>query len=347
MTLVSTLAQSQDQISRLKNLQLQLGTLQTQISSGKKTQSFQGLGVDTTVSVRSRANFNKLDSYIQNIDMMDTRIKQMLQGVGGIQKQTKTVIDSLNGQIQAGDIDVSTVKRLAANAYEFVTSTLNMKDGTAFIYAGSDASVQPFTDSGSLDSYLTDLNTQWSNGTLTINPPNTTISQEYISRYRNIPQVTQGFSGGIKAAKPVYVRADDQVELNMTVMANDPSLQDIVSSLAALKDIGDLNNAPGATDQEKKDNFYAVFNDITKRLTAATAKLDNQGSDLAEVQAQMAIIRQDHVTEKATLLDTIASVEDVDLTEASVKVQALGTQLQASYQVTALVNQLSLSNFLN
>jgi flagellar hook-associated protein 3 FlgL len=346
MTFVSTLAQTQDQISRLKDLQFQLGTLQTQISTGKKAQKFSDLGSDVTASIQSRANFNKLDNYIQNIDMSKTRINIMLQGVQGIQKQTKTVIDSLNGQIQAGDIDVTTIRRLAANAYDFVTSTLNQKDGDSYVYAGSDASTQPFSDSGSLDSFYSSLNAQWSAGTLTVNPPNTDIASEYIARYRAIPQVTQGFSGTLNSAKPVYVRADDQVDINTTVLANDPQMQDIVSSLAALKDIGDLNNAPGSTAQEKKDNFYKVFNDITTRMTSAVNKLDNQGSNLAYAQAQLSTIRDSHTAEKATLLDTISDVENVDMTEASVTLQALGTQLQASYQVTAMLNKLSLTNFL-
>ncbi|MDB5491598.1 MAG: hypothetical protein JWO78_1447 [Micavibrio sp.] len=346
MTFISTLAQTQNQIARLKDLQFQLGNLQTQISTGKKTQTLSGLGSDVTASIKSRANFNRLDSYIQNIDMSTTRIKLQLQGIAGVQDQTKIIIGALQGQIQAGDIDVSTVKRLADSAYQYVVSTLNLKDGNAYVYAGSDTSVQPITDAGSLDSYFSNLNAQWSAGTLPINPPNTTIAEEYNSRMANIPQVTQGFSGSLGAAKAVYVKADDQVNINTTVLANDPALQDIVRALAALKNIGDLNTAPGATPAEQKDNFYAVFNKITTTLQAATTKLDNQGSNLAYAQAQLTTIRDDHVQEQATLQDTIDNVENVDLNEAAVKVQALGTQLQASYQVTALINKLSLSNFI-
>ena len=346
MTFVSTLAQTQSQISRLKDIQFQLGNLQTQIATGKKTQTLAGIGSDVIASVKSRANFNRLDSYIQNIDMSSTRIKLQLQGISGIQSQTKIVIGVLQGQIQAGDIDVSTVKRLADSAYQYVVSTLNLKDGNAYVYSGSDTSVQPITDAGSLDSYFSNLNAQWQAGTLPITPPNTTIAEEYNSRLANIPQVTQGYSGSLGSAKNVYVKADDQVNINTTVLANDPALQDIVRCLAAMKNIGDLNSAPGATPQEQKDNFYAVFNKITTTLQAATTKLDTQGSDLAYAQAQLTTIRNDHVQEQATLQDTIDNVENVDLNEAAVKVQALGTQLQASYQVTALINKLSLSNFI-
>lgn len=345
MSFISTLAQSQNQVSRLKDLQVQLSTLQNQIATGKKTQSLSGLGSDAVTSVRSRANFNILDSYIQNIDLATTRITQMSQGLSLIQSQTKIAIDSLNGQIQAGEIDTTTIKRLATAAYEAVTSTLNMKDGNSYVFAGSDAAVQPFTDSGSLDTYYTSLNAQWQAGTLTVNPPNTDIAEEYISRMRNIPQVTQGYSASLNNAKSVNVKADSLIEINISVYANDPSLQNIVSALSALKNIGDLNNAPGATDQEKKDNFYKVFNDITKNLTSSVTKLQNRSADLANAQAQLNNIKDAHNTEKTTLQNTIDRIENIDLNEAAVSVQSLGTQLQASYQVTALIGQLSLSNF--
>ena len=59
MTLVSTLGQALDQIERIKQQQSLLGTLQLQVATGKKSQTFEGLGSDTILSERSRAEFNK------------------------------------------------------------------------------------------------------------------------------------------------------------------------------------------------------------------------------------------------------------------------------------------------
>lgn len=346
MTFISTMGQTQDQITRLKNIQLQLGTLQTQISTGKKSQTLKGLGSDVAITKRARADFQKLDSYILNIDRANTRINQMSSGLSTIKTQANNVLDSITNQTQKGEIELDSVRRLAENAYDFIIDTLNAQDGTAYIYAGSDTATKPVIDTGALDAYYTDLNAQWAAGTLPITPPNTTISQEYISRYRNIPDVTLGLSGSLADSKQVYVRADDTVEINYTLKANNQAMKDVMTAVAAMKNIANLDNAPGATEAEQEDYFFEVFNDVAKLISSAVDALDVEGFKLSTAQAQLNDVRKSHVVEKNTLNNVISAIEDIDLNEAAVKIQALGVQLEASYQVTAMVSQLSLANYL-
>lgn len=346
MTFISTIGQTQDQIGRLKNLQLQLGTLQTQIATGKKTQSFKGLESDVITTKRARADFQKLDSYLQNIDRAGTRVKLMLSGTQTIQTQANFVLDAIVNQTQKGDVELDSIRRLAENSYDFIIDTLNLQDGGAFIFAGTDGTTQPIIDSGSLDAFYGDLNAQWSSGLLTVTPPNLDIADEYISRYRNIPEVTMGIAGSLNNAKQVYVRADDTVEINYTLIANNQAFKDIISAVGAMKNIGDLDNAPGATEAEKQDLFFKVFNDAATLLTSAVDRLDLESFKLSTAQAQLDDVRKSHIIEKNVLLSTISGVEDIDLNEAAVKIQSLSTQLEASYQVTALVSQLSLANYL-
>lgn len=346
MTFISTLGQTQDQIGRLKNLQLQLGNLQGQISSGKKSQDFKGLGTDGITTQRARANFQKLDSYLQNIERADTRIKLMMTGIDGVKTQANYVLDAIVNQTQEGKVELDSIRRLADNAYDFIVDTLNLQDANAYIFAGSDTSTQPLSDSGSLDTYYADLNAQWSAGTLTVTPPNATIAEEYISRYRNIPEVTMGLSGSLKDAKSVYVRADETVEVNYTLKADNQAFKDIIATVTAMKNIANLDAAPGADYEEQQEMFFAVFNDMAKNLTAAVDKLDLETFKLSTASVQLNDVKAAHTTEKNVLLNTISNIEDVDLNEAAVKIQALGNQLEASYRVTALVSQLSLASFL-
>lgn len=346
MTFISTMGQTQDQIGRLKNLQLQLGTLQSQISSGKKSQDFKGLGTDGITTQRARADFQKLDTYLQNIDRADTRIKMMLTGVEGVKTQANYVLDAIVNQTQEGDVELDSIRRLAENAYDFIVNTLNLQDGNAYIFAGSDTSNQPLSDSGSLDAFYGDLNAQWSAGTLVVNPPNQDMAEEYISRYRNIPDVTAGLSGTLKDAKQVHVRADDTVEINYTLKADNQAFKDIIAAVTAMKNISNLDVAPGATKEEQQELFFKVFNDVAKNLTAAVDKLDVETFKLSTASVQLNDVKAAHKVEKNVLLNTISNIEDVDLNEAAVQIQALSTQLEASYRVTALISQLSLSNFL-
>lgn len=346
MTFISTAGQAQDQVLRLKQLQIQLGTLQGQVASGKKTNLFKGLETDTIISKRTRADFQRLESYISNIDRGNMRIDMIMSSVTAIKTQTNNAIDSIVNQTQQGEVELDFIRTLADNAFDFIVDTLNTKDGDAYIFSATDTTTQPIIDSGALDAFFGDLNAQWSAGTLTINPPNTTIAEEYISRYRNIPATTLGFSGSLSNAKNVYVRADDSVEINYTLKADNDAFKDIVAGVMALKNIAELDSAPGATESDQEDNFFAVFNDVAKLLTDAVDALDLEGFKLGTAQVQLRDIRVNHVTEKNVLKNITDSIENVDMNEVALSVTALSTQLEASYQVTALVSQLNLSNFL-
>lgn len=346
MTFISSLGQQQDQTVRLGSLQLQLSLLQTQVATGKKTSLMKGLGTDVVITNRARADFQRIDTYLQNIERSKTRITQMEAGLKTIQTQVNNVIDSVVNQTQEGDVELGFIKRLAENSYDFILDTLNMKDGDAYIFTGSDTSNRPISDTGSLDAFYANLNAEWSAGTLSVTPPNTTISEEYIARYKNISSVTLGYSGSLSNAKQVYVRADDTVEFNYTVLADDPAFKDIIAGVTALKNIADLDTAPGATEEERQKNFFAVFNDIASTLTKAVDSLDQERFKLQTTLVNSDTLKKELTLEKKTLLDTVSNIENIDLNEVALKVTALQTQLEASYQVTAIVSQLNLSNFM-
>jgi flagellar hook-associated protein 3 FlgL len=346
MVSISTLGQQQTQTALLRSMQMQLATLQTQVATQKKAQLLKGLGTDAITTKRARADTQKLDSYLQNIDRANSRISQMTLGIQSIQKQVNDVIDSVVNQTQKGNVELDFIRRLAENSYDFIVDALNLKDGDAYVFTGSDAGTKPFIESGTIDAYYGNLNAEWVAGTLTITPPNTTIAQEYISRYKNIPESILGYSGSLTDAKQVYVRADDTAELNYTVLANNQAFKDIVAAVNALKNIGNLDTAPGATEEERRNNFFAVFNDIAATLTKAVDNLDTERFKLGTVQVQLERIKEDHIYEKNVLANTIGKIEDVDMNEVALKVTRLTTQLEASYQVTSLVSRLTLVNFL-
>ena len=195
MASISTLGQQMDQVIRLKSMQMQLGVLQNQVATEKKTQLFKGLGTDVILSKRARADVQRLETYIQNIDRGNIRINQMTSGISAIQKQVNDVIDSVVNQTQKGDVELDFIRRLAENTYDFLLDKLNLKDGDAYVFAGSDTSTRPVSDTGALDAYFADLNAEWAAGTLTINPPNTIYSRAYGIAERRIspsfPSISQ------------------------------------------------------------------------------------------------------------------------------------------------------------
>lgn len=374
MVSVSTLGQYLDQIARLKTQQSTLGDLSVQISSGKKTQKLSGLGNDIIKTTRARSGVNSLETYVDNIKNADRRIKLMLTSISEIKKQSENIANSFTLAMQEGDYpDLKSMKQLTQNVYDFIVDAMNQIDGDRYLFGGADNSEKPITDGGLFSSALgnfipdeTDLTNppvvasgligDWGDGTIT--------TQQFIAAYNATSDTTLGYSNAITSgtAGKTQVRVNDGSEFDYTTLANTQAMRDIIMVMGVLKQLPPVEYAPGALNDptattiaadtapfppaEKQQNFYAVINDLSRTLNKAIDALDQETFKLVQVQAQTSIVKNSHAEQINAYKDIIGDVEDVDITEASVKISQLQVQMQASFQVTALVSQLTLANYL-
>lgn len=355
MTFVSTLGQAQDQTERIKQLQLQLATFQTQLASGKKTDLFKGLGVQGLTSQRARAEYDQTDTYANNITIAQRRLKLMLTSVNEFKEQAKNLENAIRGQIQEGDFDLGTVKNLADNIYDFMINLVNTKDGDRYLFGGSEATTQPLTNTGLLDSYAVSQVDDWLNNTIT--------TDTLISNYHDravLSDTLVGYTASLSGAKNVSVRVEDHTEIVYTTLGNADPFRDVIAATGMVRNLlGSLDQIrlettdppgtvvpPGADNDQRADNFFQVFNDIAITINAAVDQLDTEGFRLSQIQAQITKIGQEHEQAKNVLLDTISGVEDADMTDVALSITQLQTQLEASFRVTALASNLSLVNFL-
>lgn len=372
---VSTLGQYLDQISRLKGQQTTFGDLSLQISSGKKSQKLSGLGNDIIKATRARAGVDSLETYNTNITNADRRIKMMLNSTSEIKAQVEKITSGLMQAVQEGDYpDLESIKQLTENVYNFILDNINQTDGERYLFAGGDTSAKPISDNGlyasALGEFLPDSSDltnpplvasgmigDWGDGTIT--------TDQFIAAFESTSDTVLGFSNPLTSgtAGKTTVRVSDESEFDYTVLANKTAMKDIVKYLGLLKSMPPVEYAPGALNDPtattiagdtppnppaaKQESFYQVLNHITKSLNAALDNMDQVEFKLSQVQAQIDTVKQSHTSQINTYKDVIGETEDIDITEASAKLLQLQTQLQASFQVTALSAQLTLSNFLN
>ena len=362
MAFVSTLGQALDQVERLKTLQSQLGTLQTQLTTGKKTDIYKGLGTDVIASKKARAGFNALDNYLNNITIADRRINMMMNTIGEIRTQAEGLLGSMELQTQTGEYEMETLGKYAENLDEFLNNLLNEKDGDRYLMSGATTLEKPLTNTGGLDTYTSKQVTDWVNGTIT--------TDQFMQSYKDRTQLTDtvvGYSAELSSgtAKNVTIRVDDNAEVEYTVKANSQPFRDILVAISMMKNIDkvldevtvDLDDTlppgpgspvvpPGATNAERNENFYRVFNDIATMMNKALDQLDTESFKLSQAHAQITQIADNHKVEKNALAATIDNVENVDINEVALKLNTLTIQLEASYRVTATVSSLNLSQFL-
>ncbi len=364
MTYVSTLGQALDQAERIKITQLQLSVLQTQIATGKKTQLFEGLGSDVIASKRAREGVVKLGNYMNNIDIADRRLKMMVAALNEAKAQAVAVLNAIEIQTQQGEIELEAISDLARNTANFLRDLLNEKDGDRYLFGGSETTTPPLSNTGTMDTYMITQLTNWANPAL---PALSITTDELIASYRDRGQLldtVMGYSAPLSSgtAKSVFVRVEDNAEIDYTVFANMQGLRDIVAGVNMMANLDKVIDevtretddpplpgyvtAPGATQQEQNDNFFQFFNDVAAMMNQALDRVDSELYQLSQSQAQLAKIKESHKLDQNILKDTIAQVEDADMNEVAVKLNALQIQLEASFRVTASISSLTLVNFL-
>ena len=374
MTGISNLGQTIDQIARLKNQQITLDNFSTQIATGKKTQQFSGLGTDILRSQRARTDINALDQYTTNIKNAHRRINLMVSTVQQISGQADNISAALTTLSRGGELpEFATTQQLASDVYDYIVDLLNIKDGERFLFAGSDSSVRPIEDTGQFDSYLgefipdeADLTNpplvssgfigDWGDGTIT--------TDEFIAAYRSVNENILGYSNSLVSGSTgeVRVRVDENSDFDYTLLANNEGFSELVTALGVLKNLPPPEFAPGALNdptattaaadvppfpsEEKQENFYQVFTDLTQMIVQAVDKLEREEYRLSLVEAQTAVIEEQYIYQTNALQTIVAEVEDVDLTETVAKIQQVQIGLEASFSVTALISDLTLVNFL-
>ncbi len=398
MTGISTLGQALRQIENIKKQQTTFSDLSTQLATGKKSQNFSGLGTDALTTIRSRSSIVSLDSYISNIGKADTRLKIMLSSIEEFQAQGNNLADGFIGFVQQGthqlgeivtyddpstpfvheevavgmtsatsDEELQGLIDLSKNLYNYMTELINSKDGDRYVFGGAETLTPPLNDTGTLDAAVSTLLTSWKNGTITTDQLLADI-RDRTATAGNPDALTDsviGYSAPLSAgnAGRVFVRVDDDSELEYTVHANEDPFRDILVALSFLKNESfppiadtyedgvfpgtpDVQGAPGYTLAQQQESFYTLYNELTEMVSRSLDEIDNIRFDMEGVRVSMNETKEFHVDQKNLFQSIVSGIEDADTNDVALKLNTLQVQLEATFRVTALVSQLSLVNFI-
>ncbi|MAI61239.1 MAG: hypothetical protein CBB87_01970 [Micavibrio sp. TMED27] len=281
-----------------------------------------------------------------------------------------TEIGMSSGEIAT---ELETITDLADNLYPLLVDFLNIRDGDRYLLSGTDTNTAPISNNGTLDAAVSSLIQDWKDETLPAaqNLNNTELISALRSRTsaddpNAITDTIVGYSATLSAGNinDVYIRVTDTTEIKYTAAANEQAFRDVMvvtaflsnSNLTPIADAyaepytaGDptiADGAPGATLEEQKQNFFAVFNDMAQMLNTALDDIDTVEYQLESARVRMHTTRESLVEQKNALLNTVSEVEQVDTNEIAVRINAMQVQIEASYRVTALTNELNLTRFI-
>jgi flagellin-like hook-associated protein FlgL len=189
--------------------------------------------------------------------------------------------------------------------------------------------------------------------------PNTTAANFNAALQTSLQTETQSkmpaASGAVYAATgqnargSVTAKIDDGTTVNYGVEANEAGTVGLIRSLA-VQSIQTYPTTTSATTDISKAKFDAIADGQLNRLSAAN---DSKPGSLATVAVDLGLTQKTvsdtsarHSAYAAQLQTVLSNAEVADPTQVTEALLQLQTRLQASYQATAIIGQLQLSNYI-
>lgn len=332
---VSFLGQGQAQTNRLLELNKTFADLQRQASSQKKHESLSGFGFESSRVLRYRTDISSLTQFNDNIDIASTRIELMTNSLEQANKLGEQVLSAIGGELLGGTVDITSINTIARNALDFLQTLVNTELDGRYLFSGSATNVPPIANRAAVNTETQSFVTNWLNGTLT--------NAQLLTNTAGLTDAQTGFDPALSTAGPVSIRVDQNVEIDYGVVGNDVGFDKLIRafSLAA-----NLTLPNPATDTPDNADLGAVLVDLQTLIREGVTEIRTAATDLSSKYALTDEIKQRQKEDIAIAQKVLGQIEDADTTEVLVKLQLMQNQLSASYQVTNIVSELSLVNFI-
>ena len=333
---ITNLGQQIAIIAGMKDMQGRMSTLQEQISTGVKHQRYSEYGTDALRILNYRSDLQSKTAFSYNIDVGQINIQQMNTAVDESIKQATNVLDTITQQLTKGDeFDLESIRGAANTALQIVQANMNAQVGDRYLFAGSDVANAPYNGANTATAnFQTQIN-NWLDGT-------TADTDTFLSNITSMTASQLGFSLSVQSSKNISIRADEKLEIDYTVKATDSGFQKLVAGLNVLANL----KQPAEGDIPTTDNFYDAVTSIYQSIKGSISDLRNSETVLASAASVLDTTLTQHQNDQNSIQKTMDSVESTDVSAAIVTFQGLQSQLEASYQLTSILSQLSLARIL-
>ncbi len=311
-TLLSSLV---DNSATIRN---QVAQIQEQVATGRVSDTYSGLGNTARTSLDLNPQIQHYATWQSNIDAATGRLDVTQTALTSINSIASSFFAQVNSVNTKNPTSVASLAQNAKSALQQVADLVNSKSGDTFVFSGTDSANAPLpsTDPTVLSTALlaSDTATAPFSTTLTSTPP----------------QIEVGNNQWVK----IGLIANANTLATSAAPTTGSYIRDILKSLASLA---------GLTSGATADTAVSGARDL---LSSGISALATEQGALGNVQSSLTARKTQLSSVAAALTTQLASVEQVDPAAAITKASALQTQLQASYQIIAKSQSLSLASFI-
>lgn len=341
ITRLGSLSQSNLQLFQIRNSQVRLAELETQITSGKKSQTYAGLARDVPALLAAENEIARITRFEQNIVTAEERLLLSEANLAGMQDIGEQMRIATN--IIPADYDL--VAQQAQNYLLLFEDLMNAKDATRALFGGTNTSgpvVNVYPPGQGPDPDPANPTGQTIFGSPEADgaapPSNAGWRFEILAMGEDTETLVQ--INDVMNVKVQYTATNNDGTANQT-----NAFQEMLQGLVAL---ADLDNATLYPDPDQGDvnagrdrltnalqgdpPNYVSFNDMRTSLSVTNKTIDTVKTTFTNV--------------KNLSIDTVHRVEDIDDTEAAIRLRQALVQLEATYAAVQRISRLTLLDFI-
>lgn len=369
---ISTISFNNASRAVIQKVQADLRDALTESSTNRHADVGRTLGRLTGNAVTLRSQETSLDRTLTTNKLVTQRFELMDDTLDAVTKGVETLAANLVTGLGNADF-LRSARQLAASGIEQMTGALNISSGGQYLFAGTQTDVRPliaYEGEGNGDpaapgpkaavqaSYAAflaaagrtpatvtkdELAAYLSTGFAELDANGAPVldanGQAVVHRMSDVfadPSWGQSFSSA--SSDVITARISKSETIKSSLSANEQAFRDLTMGYAMLLEIGSDDLNADARSALATAAATTLNGGVTK-VTALTAELGNR---MNRVSAADTALKQ----QKDIVTIQLASLEEIDLTEASSRVAALKTQLEVSYRVTGLIREISILDYL-
>jgi flagellar hook-associated protein 3 FlgL len=296
----------------------QLSQVQQQVATGLVSQTYSGLGSGAQTSLNLNQEVQNYSTWSANIDAAQGEMGVTQTALTSITSIASSFFAQVSGVNTSDPTSVADLADNAQSALQQVADLLNSKSGNVYVFAGTDSSNPPVPNTDP-----TVLSTALLASPPTQAPFSTTLTS-------SVPQVQVGNNQWVS----VGLLANANTLATSTPPTSGSYMRDIMTSLASLAGLQSSSNA-----QSTVSTAQSTLSSGISAISTEAGAFGNIQSSLTTQQTQMTAV-------STALTTQLSTVQNVDAASAITQASALQTQLQASYQIIAQSQNLSLASYL-
>src|SRR5262245_24720325 len=137
--------------AQIRNINQQLTDLSTQLSTGKLSQNYSGMGTNEGFAIASRSQLSNIGAYTDTITNVNVNISLANTALQGLTTIRNTVQTGSANTAQDLNVNGQTIaQNTAAAQFGSMIGILNTQSGNRYLFSGTAVNTQPVADAGDI-----------------------------------------------------------------------------------------------------------------------------------------------------------------------------------------------------